>query len=124
MLTMDNYQSERRASSMEIMSQARRYTYLFGVLKNQQADPFCRSCNSFINTLTAVKENLAKFETQHDGEIKKFSWELSRLFADARNGIAVMNQPENPVGQKKAGNCKLPEGVCFTKSSLAILQKV
>jgi hypothetical protein len=109
---------------MEIMNQARGYAYLFGVLKNQQADPFCRSCNSFINTLAAVKENLVKFETQHAGEIKNFRGEFFRLFADAKSGIAALKPQENPVGQKKAGNCKLPEGVCFIKLSLAILQKV
>ncbi len=109
---------------MEVMNRARGYAYLYGVLGNQQADPFCRSCNSFINTLTAVKENLAKFETRHAGEIKQLPGEFSRLFADAKDGIAAMKQPEQPLGRKKAGNCKLPEGVCFTKSSLAILQKI
>lgn len=109
---------------MEIMNQARGYAYVAGVLKSQQADPFCRSCNSFVNTLTAVKENLAKFESQHAEGIRNLPGEFSRLFADAKSGIAAMKQPENPVGQKKAGNCKLPEGVCFTKSSLAILQKI
>jgi hypothetical protein len=109
---------------MEIMNQARGYAYLYGVLKNQQADPFCRSCNSFINTLTTAKENLAKFETQHDGEIRGLTGDLTRIYADAKSGIASMKHPENPVGQKKTGNCKLPEGVCFTKSSLAILQKI
>ncbi len=109
---------------MEIMNQARGYAYLFGVLKNQQADPFCRSCNSFVKTLAAVKENLAKFEALHAGEVRDFPEELSRLFADAKGGLDAMKQPENPAGQKKAGNCKLPEGVCFIKSSLAIFQKV
>ena len=109
---------------MEIMNQARSYAYLFGVLKNQQADPSCRSCNSFVNTVTVARESLAKFETRHEGEIKKLSEEFSRLFADAKSGIAAMKQPENPLGQKKAGNCKLPEGVCFTKTSLSILQKI
>jgi hypothetical protein len=109
---------------MEITNQARSYAYLFGVLKNQQTDPSCRSCNSFISTLAAVKDNLAKLETQHAAEIKGLSGDLTRVFADAKSGISAMHQPENPVGQKKAGNCKLPEGVCFTKSSLAILQKI
>ena len=109
---------------MEITNQARSYAYLFGVLKNQQADPSCRSCNSFISTLAAVRENLVKFEAQHAAEIRGLTGEVSRLFADAKSGIAAMQQPENPLGQKKAGNCKLPEGVCFTKSSLAILQKI
>jgi hypothetical protein len=109
---------------MEVMNQARGYAYLFGVLKNQQTDPFCRSCNPFVNTLTAVKENLVKFETRHAEEIRSLPGDISHLFADAKNGIAALKQPENPSGQKKAGNCRLPEGVCFTKSSLAVLQKV
>jgi hypothetical protein len=109
---------------MEIMNQVRGYAYLFGVLKNQQADPFCRTCNSFVKTLAAVKENLVKFETQHAGEVRGLPGDFPRLFADAKSGIGAMKPPENPLGQKKAGNCKLPEGVCFEKSSLAILQKV
>jgi hypothetical protein len=109
---------------MEIMNQARGFAYLFGMLRNQQEDAFCRSCNSFLNTLAAARENLQKFEAQHAGEIRSFPEEFSQLFADARSGISVMPQPEQPLRQKKAGNCKLPEGVCFTKSSLAILQKV
>ena len=109
---------------MEVMNQARGYTYLFGLLKNQQADPYCRSCNSFINTLTAAREDLAKFEAQYAGEIKNLPGEFAHVFAEAKSGIAAMKQPENPLGQKKLGNCKLPEGVCFTKSSLAILHKV
>jgi hypothetical protein len=94
------------------------------VLKNQQADTFCCSCNSFVNTLAAVREHLASFEAQHAEEIKNLPPEFSRLFADAKDGITQLRQPENPVRQKKAGNCKLPEGVCFTKSALAILQKI
>jgi hypothetical protein len=109
---------------MEIMNQARGYAYLFGMLKNQEADTFCRSCNSFLKTLAAVKENMAKFEVQYVEEIKNLPGQFSRLFADAKSGISVMQQPEQPLGQKKAGNCKLPEGVCFTKSALAILQKI
>jgi hypothetical protein len=64
---------------MENMNQARGYAYLYGVLKNQQADPFCRSCNSFINTLAVVKENLVKFEAQHAGEMGTLR-ELSPVF--------------------------------------------
>jgi hypothetical protein len=97
---------------------------VFGVLKNQQADPFCRSCNSFVNTLTAAREQLAKFESEHAGEVKNLTSEFSILFAGAKAGIAALKQPENPSGQKKAGNCKLPEGVCFIKSSLALMHKV
>jgi hypothetical protein len=109
---------------MEILNQARGYSYLLGVLKTQQADPFCRSCTAFSKTLTAAREDLEKFETDHQGEIQGLSGEFSRLFAEAKSGIAAVQQPNNPAGQKKAGNCKLPEGVCFMKLSFAILQKV
>jgi hypothetical protein len=109
---------------MEVSNQVRGYAYVFGALKSQQADPFCGSCNSFVKTLAGVRENLAAFEAPHAEEIKNLPGELSRLFVDAKSGISAMMQPANPLGQKKAGNCKLPEGVCFTKSSLAILQKV
>ena len=107
---------------MVIMNQLRGYAYLLGVLKNQQSDTLCCSCNSFVNTLAAVSENLAAFEAQHAEA--NLPVEFSRLLAYAKDGIAQLRQPENPVRQKKAGNCKLPEGVCFTKSALAILQKI
>jgi len=109
---------------MEIMNQARGYAYLYGILKNQQADPFCRSCNAFIKTLAAVRENLEKFDSQQAGDIKKLPEEFVLLFHGAKGRIAQIRQPENPVSQKKAGNCKLPEGVCFMKTSLTMLQKI
>jgi hypothetical protein len=109
---------------MEILNQARGYSYLLGALKTQQADPYCRSCNAFDKTLLAVKESLEKFETAHHKEIQDLSSEFSSLFVDTKNGLAAMQQPINPISQKKAGNCKLPEGVCFTKSALVLFQKV
>jgi hypothetical protein len=108
---------------MAVMNQARGFAYLFGVLKNQQSDPYCRSCNSFVKTLAAARENLSAFEAQYAEEIRNLPAEFSRLFDDAQRVSAAVKRPENPVGQKKAGNCKLPEGVCFIKSSLSILQK-
>jgi hypothetical protein len=109
---------------MELLNQVRGYSYLLGVLKNQQADPFCRSCSAFSKTLTAAREDLEKFEAAHHGEIQGLSGEFSRLFAEAKRGIASVQQPNNPAGQKRAGNCKLPEGVCFLKLSFALLQKI
>jgi len=109
---------------MDIVNQARGYAYLCGVLKNQQADPSCGSCNSFVSALTALKEGLAKLEAQQVGEAMHLPADFSRLLAAARGGAAAIALPEQPQGQKKAGNCRLPEGVCFTKSSLAILQKL
>ena len=75
---------------MEIMNHARGYAYLFGVLKNQQADPFCRSCNSFVNTLAAAREHLAKFEAQYAGDIGSLPREFVYLFSEAKIGIEQM----------------------------------
>jgi hypothetical protein len=77
-----------------------------------------------VNTLKTVKEQVSAFEIQHAAELKKIPGDFAGLFAATQSGIPALQQPEHPVGQKKAGNCKLPEGVCFLKSSLAILQKV
>lgn len=109
---------------MEILNQVRGYSYMAGVLKNREGDPFCGSCNAFVNTLTTVREGLAKFEQEHAKDMDKVPSELSIFLSVASNGIKGMSNPANPVGQKKAGNCKLPEGVCFVKASLAILQKI
>ena len=109
---------------MEIMNQARGFAYLYGILKKQQEDPFCCSCNAFIKTLTAVRENLITFETQCADDISNLPGEFCDLFSEAKSGITQIRQPKDPVSQKKAGNCKLPEGVCFIKTSLSLLQKV
>ena len=109
---------------MEISSQARGYSYMLGVLKNREADPYCHSCNSFQATLVAVNEQLGQFERERAAEIEKLPAELSVFYSVAKSGIHAMKQPVNPIGQKKSGNCKLPEGVCFLKSTLSLLQKI
>jgi hypothetical protein len=110
--------------SMEIPNQARGYSYMLGVLKNREGDPFCNSCNSFLTTLAVVNEKLEKFEHEHGAEIGNLPTEISLFYSVAKSGIRAMKQPADPAGQKKLGNCKLPEGVCFLKSTLSILQKI
>jgi hypothetical protein len=109
---------------MEISNQARGYSYMLGVLKNREADLYCHSCNSFLSTLVAVNENLRQFEREHATEIGNLPAELAIFYSVAKSGITAIKQPVNPIGQKKSGNCKLPEGVCFLKSTLPILQKI
>ena len=109
---------------MNKVNQSRAYTYLFGVLAMQQEDVLCRSCNSFVSTLTAAKDSLAAFESQNSGELAALPDDLARQFRAAKTGLLGLKMPAEPQGQKKSGNCKLPEGVCFLKSSLALLQKM
>ena len=109
---------------MEVMNYARGLNYLYGVMKHQATDVHCRSCKACFNVLTKAREDLAQYEREHGEEVKKMSNEYSRLFAEAKEGIGSLPLPKDPVGQKKAGNCKLPEGVCFLKLSLATALKV
>ena len=109
---------------MEITNQVRGYAFFLNVIRGQQSDPFCRSCNAFVKTLAAVREDMEAFERQNAGAISALPSDPVRLFNDAKAGIASLRAPEQPQGQKKAGNCKLPEGVCFLKSSLALLQRI
>jgi hypothetical protein len=109
---------------MDVSNQARGYSYMVGVLKNREGDSLCNSCNSFFSTLVAVNENLEKFEREHATEIGELPADFSIFYSVAKCGITAIKLPVNPVGQKKLGNCKLPEGVCFLKASLSMLQKM
>jgi hypothetical protein len=109
---------------MELLNQARGYHFMLGVFRNQQKDPYCIACSAFANTLKAVRESFARFETEHGEAIKALSPEFSRIMAETRTGMSILQGPPDPSGQKKAGNCKLPQGVCFVKASFALIQQI
>jgi len=102
---------------MIIANHIRGYAYLFGVLQNQQADPFCSKCKALVNTANAAQQDLANFEREH----ADLPAELRSLLAQAKTARERLVLMENASGQKKAGNCKLPEGVCFVKSARKLL---
>ena len=72
----------------------------------------------------ATPGNLKQFEAEHASELRSLSPEAAALLAGTRNRLAGLVNATDPAGQKKAGNCKLPEGVCFVKASRALLEKV
>jgi hypothetical protein len=109
---------------MKILNQIRAYHYLTGVLTNQQRDLYCHACSAWNNTLNNTREALKQFEAEHAAELRALSPEAAALLAEARVRLAGLANAAEPAGQKKAGNCKLPEGVCFVKLSRAILEKV
>ena len=109
---------------MEVMNQVRGYHFMLGVLLNQESDPFCRGCNAFKNTLAAVRDSLAAFQARQAGELRQLPPEFARLFEEAVKGLAGIEMPVQTASQKKAGNCKLPEGHCFIKTSFAFLQRI
>ena len=109
---------------MELPNHLRSYHYLAGVLSLQQHDLFCGNCSAWNNTLNNTREALKQFELAHAAELSAVSPEATALLIEARITLAGLVNAANPVGQKKAGNCKLPEGVCLVKASRAILEKV
>ncbi len=109
---------------MEIINQVRAYHYLAGVLTNQQRDLYCHACSAWNNTLNDVREAIQQFEAGHAAELHALSAEATALLNEARTRLQGLVNAANPAGQKKAGNCKLPQGVCFVKLSRALLEKV
>ncbi len=109
---------------MELLNHVRAYLYLSKVLTNQQHDLFCGRCSAWNNTLNNTRIALRQFEAEQVTELSRLSTEAGVLLAEARSRLAGVANAVDPVGQKKAGNCKLPQGVCFVKASLALLEKV
>lgn len=109
---------------MELTNQVRGHHFLLGVFGNQQKDPFCSSCSAFANTLKAARENLARLEAERGEELTALSPEYGRVMDETRTGFSIIQGPADPSGQKKAGNCKLPQGVCFIKASFALVQQI
>ena len=109
---------------MELMNQVRGYKYLLGVLKSQQTDPYCSACSAFANTLKAARENFAKLEAEHADALKALEPGFGMMLVDTQEGLSTLLGPADPSGQKKAGNCKLPQGICFIKASFALVQQI
>lgn len=101
----------------------RAFSYLAGVFGNQQRDPFCRQCKAFVNSVNTARDRLNLFRADQSDAIHLLPGVFQALLTDAANALQVLPLPENVPGQKKAGNCKLAQGVCLVKASLAILEK-
>lgn len=107
-----------------MINQLRVFHFVSGVLSNQQNDPLCSKCLSFAKSVETVTNNFIRFKTVFAAEKSSFSEDSRELFADVSEKLTYIRQPEEPVGQKKAGNCKLPEGVCLPKVAAAVFEKI
>ncbi len=107
-----------------IINQLRAFHFLSGVLKNQQLDPICGRCLAFEKVLETTMDNFIKCESDCRSKREHLSKELSDLFRRVYDQLASIQHPDGSIGQKKAGNCKLPEGICFTKSAVALHEKM
>lgn len=104
-----------------LIDRIRFYNYISGVLNNQAKDPLCSKCTPFANTVRAMKEGLEELKSS---DLTSLPPETGKLLEQAEEVINSIQQSENTEGQKKAGNCTMPKGVCFVKSSKALLKAI
>lgn len=108
---------------MTLVNRIRAYSFAAGVFENQQAD-LCGNCKAFVNSVTAARQNLLQLQNEQTDALRSLPAAFQTLAADAGKRLESLVLPENVPGQKKAGNCLLPQGVCFVKASLALIEKV
>jgi hypothetical protein len=106
------------------VNQIRFYHYIAGVLSTQRSDPLCGACKAHENTVSAMKEALAALEREYQEQLRVLPDNIAGLFEQTRNRLSEMTPAGDAIGQKKAGNCKMPEGVCFVKSSKAMRSRL
>lgn len=106
----------------ELINRIRFCHFISGVLLNQQADPICRQCKAFANTVRWTQEGISNDENA--AASKQLPREILGLFFEARRRLSDFAVSEDAGGQKKAGNCKMPRGVCFVKIPKSVLEKM
>ncbi len=111
-------------SEESIINKLRGIHFVLGVLDNQQKDLFCGNCLSFAKTLESTDETFTKFEKSCTGEGRDLPEVFCELLADAQRKLGAIRVPEEPKGQKKEGNCKLPEGICFARTAFVLCERV
>jgi hypothetical protein len=98
----------------ECSNHIRYYHFMAGVLSCQQKDPLCSTCKAFSNSVRAVKDGIAEFESSSGASLNREERNALAAAAEVISSLATIPDAE---GQKKAGRCRMPEGVCFVKSS-------
>jgi len=107
----------------ELINLIRYYYFMAGVLSQQQADPLCANCKAFANTVIRIKEGMFELESVNLAG-QRLQADYLRMLEESREKINRVKTPADAVGQKKAGNCRMPEGVCFIKFPKTILDKL
>ncbi len=109
---------------MDCMSRVRYYHFISGVFANQRHDPLCSVCKALTNSVRIVREELLRFEQESAEGIGLLEAGDRRLLDDARQVLDGIVTLPDAVGQKTAGNCRLPKGVCFVKTSKKLVESI
>jgi hypothetical protein len=108
----------------ELINSLRWFHFAAGILLNQQNDPFCSKCSAFAKTAEDVIGRFSGFKNIYEAEKGNLPDEFVMLFQSADEKLKAIKIPAAPEGQKKAGNCRLSKGVCFTKEVIAFLERM
>jgi hypothetical protein len=109
---------------MDMVTRLRYCHFIVGVLANQQHDPLCSICKAFTNSVRQIRQEVNAYMTVNTSELKALPEQVSIMLADAKMMLADLHPAEDAVGQKKAGNCKLPQGICFVKASKGLVDRI
>ena len=109
-------------SEENIVNKLRGFHFVLGLIENQQKDLFCGKCLSLAKTVASTRENFMKFDKSCNA--RQLPELFCELFAEAYRKLDSIQLPEKPIGQKKEGNCKLPEDICLLKSTYAIYERI
>lgn len=104
----------------QLINRIRFFHLISGVLVSQQADPLCGRCKAFANTVMWAREGISK--TRSD-EIK-LPQDILMLLSEAERRTTAIIVPVDAMGQKKAGNCMMPKGICFVKIPKSIMEEL
>jgi hypothetical protein len=107
-----------------LINQIRFYHFISGVLTHQQTDLLCSKCRAFSNTAERMKEGISELERVGAEKMHALPPDLLAMLEEARVKIESIKLLKDAVGQKKAGNCRMPEGVCFIKLPKSIMDKI
>lgn len=98
-------------------------SYVFYILSYLQEEPVCKRCNSFLDVFDFTKEKFIDIEKDVNKN-RDMPQEIRKMLMIIYAALADLKIYDNPVRQKKAGNCCLPSGVCFAESALAFYEKI
>ncbi len=105
------------------MNQLRTISCLFAVLSYLQNEPLCGKCSSFRTVYEKTMEKFLHIE-KAVGRDRHLPEEMRGLLLHIYRVLAELKQPDDPVRQKKEGNCSYPQGVCLAKNSFAMFERI
>ena len=105
------------------ISQLRAISCIFGILAYLQDEPLCGKCSSFTNVFEKSMEKFMVIEKAL-GRNRNIPEETRDFFSGIYRVLSCLKIPDNPVRQKKEGNCGFPAGVCLAKNAFAQYQQI